>query len=580
MKKIFFLLCCICLIGAAVYLIQHPAPPDVEPDYSADYLPEDTLFLLELTDLQGMTERFPASALGRLFSKPVMYDILRELGGTDEDVQQYDNLYDGLADVLTNPAVREIFGDDAVIALHAPDPAQLRQNPIRALQDSLLVFGTSSTAGPIGRVARVIMSNDVIKTSISGLDMTRIRLDENELLYGYTKKGILLLAYDPKKIVAAVHRKEDENGKDLRQAVPFAATAEFRAEAGQGHVYARTYLNTTELKTLLRASGNQELSREQKEANASLEGVTAISGVLAATQGELRLRAQAEYDTSSLPETAKDSHKALPEKNFSLSLLNEKTLLYSWFSALNNEAVRRLLFKADAEQKYAEFQETVQKELGLSLDRLIKAAGPQAGIAVHEIINAGIVPLPKTVLFFQIRDRTAVLQEMKKLRKKITEQGFAKEQKEEIQGHTLYYWTVMPIEATHLAIGLTDTMLYIANGETGLRALLTSQQEPTALDKTAATAFGETAGQCIAGANQFTFLLRPQLLAEQGGTAADWLADMTLSDSNISIKKTLEAVLQLMRSVDLVAVCSDREEDHASFTAVLQNAAELGQKAQ
>ena len=36
----------------------------------------------------------------------------------------------------------------------------------------------------------------------------------------------------------------------------------------------------------------------------------------------------------------------------------------------------------------------------------------------------------------------------------------------------------MPVEATHLAIALTDTTLYIANGETQLRTVLEGKQQP------------------------------------------------------------------------------------------------------
>ena len=151
--------------------------------------------------------------------------------GADEDLEQYDAFYNAVADMMTSPVFRQVFGDDAVIALCPPDPEGLRDNPEQELKNAFLAFGTSSTAGPISRLARLVMRKDVTNAEIAGLGLTRIRLDDDEVLYGYDTQGIIVLAYDPERIVSAVEQKAA--GENLRHSQSFAATETFWQEEGQ-----------------------------------------------------------------------------------------------------------------------------------------------------------------------------------------------------------------------------------------------------------------------------------------------------------------------------------------------------------
>ncbi|MCI5222732.1 MAG: DUF3352 domain-containing protein [Candidatus Electrothrix sp. AR4] len=565
MKKIIiFVFICVGIAGAALYLTHRPATPEIESDYYADYLPEDTLLTLNLLDLSGVSETFPQSALGDFLVKPTMHEIMRELNATNMDIKIYDDLYDGLADVMTNPAFQQVFGDDAVIALRTPNPDRLRQNPEQEIQDSMLAFGTSATVGPIERIARIIMSKNFTNEHVSGLDMTRIRLNENEILYGYSENGILILAYNPDSIVTAV--KQKKTGNTLRNSTRFTATEKFWGKNADGHVYAQSYLNIVQLRTLLATSKQEKI----KNAAAYLNGVTNTGGLIVAHQGELHITTQTAYDPSSFHEAVKKQYQSLPDENFSLSMLTEKTLLHYWFSNLNNDCIKTLLSIVNSEQGYTTADETIQQELGFSLEQVMTAAGPQAGIAIQAIINAGMFPLPKTVLFLQIQDRKTAQQILDKLRKKITEQGFAEEHHEEIHGHTIYYWTVMPIEATHLATVLTDNMLYIANGESSLKKLLADQQEPTELPQAMSDALGDSLAQRVTGTNYSTFFMRPAQIAAQSGEAADWLSEMLLASKNVSAKKLLKELLKLMGSIDIITISGNIEKKHATSTVIFK----------
>ncbi|MCI5123694.1 MAG: hypothetical protein D3925_04255 [Candidatus Electrothrix sp. AR5] len=559
MKKTFFLVCCLCIVGVLAYLFSRPAPPKPEQSYYADFLPEDTVAVLSLYDMEGLSKVFPGTPIGRFLSKPVMHEMMGELGGTEEDLEKYDAFYNAVADILTSSVIRQVFGDDAVIALCPLDPERLQDNPEQELKKNLLAFGTSSTAGPISRFARMVMRKDVRNAKIAGLDMTRIRLDDNEVLYGYDAQGIIVLAYDPERIVNAVQQKKV--GKNLRNAPSFTATEVFWKEEGQGHVYARSYLNAIRLQELASIFAQQKTSNMAKTVAEELAGMKSIGSLIVQTQGELCVRMQGERDPKLLPEKIRAKEALLGDENLALSLLQENTLLHYRLAHFDKAFFRNFLVSPRTEQQYRELEKTVRDEVGFSLGKFLEATGPRAGISVHEIVNAGMFPLPKTVLAIQVQNRQAVGWALRKLRDTLKKQGFSNEHQEKVQGHRLYYWTIMPVEATHLAIAITDTMLYIANGESQLRTILAKKQKPETLTEQVKE-LGGTAGTCVATANSGAFLLRPRRLAVQIAPVANWLTDMMLANTTGSTRKTQEEVFGLMRSFDFVAACSDRAATH------------------
>ncbi|WP_339136981.1 MAG: hypothetical protein WGN25_03450 [Candidatus Electrothrix sp. GW3-4] len=566
MKKIFFWLCFLCIVGVLSYFLLRPAPPEPgQADY-ADFLSEEeTVAAVSLYDLEGVSEAFPETPLGRFLSKPVMHEMMKELGATEEDFGGYDAFYESVADIMTSPVFRQVFGDDVSIALCSPDLEGVQANPEQELKNSLLAFGTSASAGPISRFARMVMRKDVTNTKIAGLDMTRIRVDEHEMLYGYDVQGVIVLAYDPRRIVRAVQQKTAGNA--LRHSPSFTATEAFWKEEGQGRVYARLHFNAILLQDLLRAFDQQKT----EDVAEGLAGVKSIGGLIVETQGEVHARIQGERDPELLPEEVRAREALLGREGGAASpLLQKKTLLHYRLAQFDKAFFRKFLSSAETEQQYSELEKTVQEEVGFSLDKFLEAVGPQAGISVHEIVNAGIFPLPKTVLALQVRNKKAVGWALRKLRDALKKQGIANEHQEKIHGHRIYYWTLMPIEATHLAIALTDTMLYITNGESQLRTLLAGGQVAESLAENMVKELGKTAGTCVANANSSAFLLRPARLAPEIAPFADWLTDMMLAKGSDSGKKTQEEVLALMRSFDLVAACSNLTETQLRGEIILK----------
>jgi hypothetical protein len=555
MKKILvFVLLLVCVVGAVIYFTRPVSR--VSDVYYADYLPADTLVTVSLIDLKGLADSFPDSSLGSFLAKPTVHEIMAELGASSEEIQSYDRVFDGVAGIMTNPAFRQIFGDDAVAALLTPDASLLQANPGQELQRSLLVFGTSSVSGPLDSFARLVMSRSVSRESVDGLELTRIQLDENEVIYGYAEGGALVLAWEPENIVSAVMRKQA--GNSLQETDFFTATKKFWAGSIGGREYARTYVNIKQLRSLLASSGEQEA----RDAAEYLQGFNGLGSVIVEQEDALHITSRVEYDFSSLHELVKRQYQSLSPENHSLGLLTGEMLAYYWTSTLDGEFVRDLL-SANNDEQYRQVDERVRQEMGVSLEEFIGAVGPQFGLVISEIVNTGLFPLPKVVFFLQVRDHKVAGQVLDKLRNAIAGRGLAAEQSAQVNGHTIYFWSVLPGEATQPALVLTENMLYVANGKSSLEALLADDRSLDILPGTAVESLGAELVKNIEASNYSTFVVRPARLAAEVRGAADWLAGMLTASQGVSADKLKQEILKLMHSVDAVAATSDIRKDHA-----------------
>ena len=569
MKKILILVFLLAgAAGAVLYFSGSTSP--VESEYYADYLPTETLATVSLIDLKGLTDSFPASSLGKFLAKPTVQGILSELGAAPEDIDSYDEMYDGLAGVMTNPAFRQVFGDDAVVAVLSPDPVRLRTDPDLEVQHSLLVFGTSSVSGPLESFARLVMSKSVTKETVDGLTLTRIQLDDDEVIYGYADGGVLVLGYEPGNIGQAIKQKKAGGG--LQESAFFVAAKKFWSGSAEGREYAHTYINIAQIRTLLTGSEEQKAM----DAAAFLQGFKGAGSVIVDQQEELHITTRMEYDFASLNELIRHQYQSISKKNLSLDLLTPKTLVYYWASTLDKAFVKGLLSATDEEQ-YKKSDARVQRELGLSMDEIIAAVGPQSGLVVNEIVNTGLFPLPKVIFFLQIRDHKVAQQILNNVRSKIAERGFAAEQSQEVNGHTIYFWSVLPGEATQPALLLTDNMLYLANGKLSLETLIGGDQSPAAVPADMAVSLGSELVTMIESSNYNTFIMSPARLATEVKDAADWLTGMMAASKGVSAEKLKQEILTLMHSVDVVTATSDIQKDHAVSTLVFKRATPVEQ---
>ncbi len=562
MKKIKFIaLLLFGAAGASFWLLRPSASPDTGSAYYAAYLPADTWAVLSLYDLNGLSRAFPDSAPGKFFAKETIRGLLTEQGAGEETARRYEEFYDNAAELFRNPILQRLFGDDATLALLAPDPARLRQDPEAERRRTLLAFGSSAAADAVASIACLTMSDVSRERTATGLELTRIRLDEDESLYGAVRAGVMILAYSPEAVATAL--SQQERGGGLDSSPLFTAAQKFWAEgAADSRSFAKFYTNMEKLQANLAASGQPEA----EQAAARLQGFTSLSAAVGERQGELRFRSRTNWVPDRLHQAVRQAReRQRGQQNLALHLLNEQSLLYFWFSGLDES-----LFAA---VDPASLDEKAQQLFGLPFAEVMAALGPQAALSLGGLASTGLFPVPTVSLAVQARQPEQTHQLLVALRRRLSsELRLATEQTTEAAGLPLHHWNLLPAEAAHPALALSDRLLYFANGESRLRDMLAQEQQ--GLPQAMRQLLGPELAAEFSQAGSTSFVLRPARLAAEIRQAAVWLQPSFSDAAKFLTGKQLHAELEkLMQPLDLAAGWSRYEEDHALSALVLRKKA-------
>lgn len=562
MKKIAgIILCLIAVGGAGFYFLMQKKT--VANQY-ARFLPQDVVATVNLTHYATLTDSFAASPLGRFLAKDTVHAMVQEMGGQGKDTAEYDRLYDAVAEVSNDPAFRAVFGDDTTLALLPPDRTTLAQNPAETLRRSLVVVAQTSAAGALDLLSRLIKNASVSRETVDGLELVKIAVDKNQVLYGYAEGRIVLLAYAPAAIKTCLASGRSEHSLD--KAAAFTEATAFWKLYPEATTYSRIYLNVPATADLLKTAAVPEI----KESGEMLQGVQSMVSITYGTDQGLESRGRSGYRYEQLHAMIKSAVDAATGSNQSLHLLKDKVLAYNWASSLRPEMLAKAL--AANEKEVREMDAELKKNLGISLEELGRAFGPQYGGVLDDIVRTALFPAPKMTLFFGIRDRKIAETAMNGLRRLIAQSGIASEEKEVVAGQTLFSWPLLPGESIEPAFVLTDSMLYLATSKQTLKEILESKAAPNVLPAPVGEQLGADVGGRVGAANFGSFVLYPQRMAKQTGETIDWLAGILAANKSISVSRLNRELVQLLQSAELVAATSNLGKEQAEWTMTIRKA--------
>jgi hypothetical protein len=563
-RKTAIFLCLIAVCGAGLYFIlQMKAAPSGQ---YARHLPPDAVGTVSLTHLNTITDTFAASALGRFLAKDTVHAILQDLRAGENEIAAYDRFHDGIAEVMTNPAFRTVFGDDATVALLPPDRGQLVRSPVETLRQSLVVIARTSAAGALDLFSRLLTGSKVSRETVDGLELTKLTLERNQVIYGYSDDKTVFLAYAPAAIKACVNA--GKAGNTLEKTALFQQARAFWQPYPDEKTYSRVFLNAPVVAELLSISGNPEV----KQSSEWLQGVDSMVSLSYATDQGLESRARSTYRYDRLHPLVKSAVDAAAPSNRSLSLLKEQSLAYNWSSSLRPEIFLQTF--AGREQDKEEANRAVREHLGVSLDELGQAFGPQYGGVLDDIVRTGLFPVPKMTLFVEVRDRRIAETVLTALRRKIAETGMLSEETEEAAGQVIYSWPLLTSEGAQPSVVLTDSMLYLAGGIQPLKDILAGTAAPDALAAPVAEKMGAELAQRVAKANFGSLVVYPERMSRQTADMIDWLAGILATTKNISIARLNREVAQLMQSTELLAATTHLTKEQADWTLTLRKVRE------
>jgi hypothetical protein len=244
--------------------------------------------------------------------------------------------------------------------------------------------------------------------------------------------------------------------------------------------------------------------------------------------------------------------------------------VYNWASSLRPELITQALTENKLELQQADT--AVRGLLGVGLEDLGRAFGPQYGLVLEDIVRAALFPAPKMTMFVSLRDRALAEQVVNALRARIAENGMVREEQEQVGAHTLYCWPLLADKEAQPALAMTDTMLYMATSKQGLREVLESTAPADSLAEPVATGLGTALAERVATANTGSLVLYPRRMAVQSGESLDWLAGILAATRNISITRLNREMVRLMQSVEVLAVTSAMSPQRADWALTLRKA--------
>ncbi len=528
----------------------------------AEYLPQDTLAAFSITNLNDLIDSFGSSPLGRFLAKENCNGIMRMLQVDPAVRDQYDAAYDNVVSLLTNPAFQTVFGRDATLAVLSLEVAAMWQTPVLELQRSTVLLARSIAPGALEGFVR-LMSKSASAETVEGVELTKVILEDGQVLYGVSESDMVLLSYDPSVLIRclAVHN----GGVSLRDSDAFGQAQNYWNEVPEEQVYSRLFLHGDNLRQTFSEAADEDMQVYL----ADTDGITAIAGVVFHAGELLQVDTMAFFQPDRLPQALRDMIAGQADTNTTLELIHENCLAYEWSSALIPEGARHYLQNAPGGQ-LLDLEKALTESLGVPMEDILEGFGPQYGFVVNEIVKGGFFPVPKVLMFFEIRDRVAAARVVDMAREVITNTGYTREQKRQYAGTTLYYWSFFPGEATTVVLVMTDTMVYMANGFSTLQTVLDQQGQHVGLNTVIASEMGETMSAQVDQARLGLHLLYPRRMAIEMRDIMQWLVDMAPVSKGTTLSQMSDEFIRLMESVEVTAGTSSLTPDYATWNWTLK----------
>ena len=515
------------LAGTGWWLLR--APGQKEDLSWSRYLPADTGLVLSLHDLAGLSDRFPATPLGRFLAPESMVPILRDLGVAGDRVRAYERGYRQTLAVLRHPGFRMVFGDDAVVALLPVEAAG--DQPLAALRQGLLVEATTASTQALTRLARVVLKGQVESVEQDGVAMTRIQVDSRTRVFAWSEDDRLLLALDPRVIVAAVRRAGAGQGS-LVDDPEFRAVAGFWHHQHQDRVYVRGMLRPDRLPRIPAAESLRFLDQWQR-----------LVWVGGERDRGWRLDGEAVAGAG--------RHQVVRADNQTLFLLDSHPLLYGWTASLAG-----LLGAVDRGSPAR--PPSWLAGLGVKPAEILAGFGPQAGVALTRLGQNGFLPLPLLAAALPVRDRAAAAGVVKKIRGAIGPRGYPRQsvRRDSETGAEIFSWLFLPGEATVPSLALGEKLALIASNPRLAARLLARAGRAPGLDSRLAESLGKPLAAEIKGADAGLTLFWPSRFARQAGPALAQGLAMFRPANGVSLHSLARELMTLMRAGELVVSAS------------------------
>jgi len=415
MKKFIVIILILGLIifGVSYFYILKPPPVKM---LSAEILPNNTLFMVEIVDLEKSIESVKASKLGQELGKIDIPKVMRELEAPPETIRNLKEKMDDFEEIINSVFFKELFGRDvtiAVLPVHFDPLEQLTKD--KFLSSIVLISHPKRRTEIIEFLSRVFAKKLDYKTSTyATYEIKSFELATDITVHSTFTDDLLLAALDLNSLKRCIDIK-------MNQQPPLSKNNNYQyfqrklaSTKINSHVYINIKMFIDNIRNLLVVLG--PFTRERYKIDKFEDVINVYKGFngigLSLYEEGKDILAQKSLmliDKSKIDPLYAKVYDIKPEMNRSIKMIPVNSALYYWTNAFDPSSSKDMLLKDPrVDEEKLNLIEDELKKLGTSIEELSGALGNQYGLIMTDVITTFFFPLPKIALFIEVKDQAMV----------------------------------------------------------------------------------------------------------------------------------------------------------------------------
>ncbi len=413
MKRFFLFLAVVFLVMVSGYLLTRHLETGVA---LTEYVPADSLALLEWRDPAGALAGFRATRVGRCLEEIDWDGVMRGLGMPEERIRTIRRQLAQVSFFVNGPMFGELFGGSVVAALLPPQQGTTAAaGPARLRQEVVLLARPRHGAAAARLVRTLLQGGDAIRVAAyQGIDLYRLRtLFATGPLYLAVRDDLLVLA----SAMAPVRRCLD---------LVLARMVHAATGMGGSRVYQRLrkrtrgrddcflYLDVAALKSSFPAHGAPLPAAVAGGAASLSSGARGIQKAVFFHQpfnDVQQFTSIVEFDTDQLAPFQATIYSRPPMENRRIAGMPANLLVYFWTNWLDLPDWWRSTLRRSRRRERETARRVaawVEQVTGRDMDSALAMFGQEFGLNIVEIITSGFFPVPRICLCVEMADPVAI----------------------------------------------------------------------------------------------------------------------------------------------------------------------------
>ncbi|MFC1886649.1 hypothetical protein ACFLZM_06305 [Thermodesulfobacteriota bacterium] len=442
MKKFIAITIFLSCIAAFAWHFFKPSPIQSAP---ADLLFTDTLFMVELIDLEKKLDRFKSSKLGQNLKKIDVNDILLQIGALPHFIESYKTAESTILSFLDSMLFKSLFGKQVMLAL-----LPLQFDPSQPISETDRLKGVLAGFVLIARPKHGVELTDFIGDLFSKqLELQTYSFYEHQIkhfgihygqtIYYATKDGLLIAALNHRTLEKCLH-PSPENDVRLSQNRQYRYLYDRLAASSYHHfIYADAkQLIQTALNFVTALPGGTREKLPVIDVLDNLKGFNKMASALYEENESLvRNKLIATIDREELSPLMKRLVDFSPQENKTLKMTPRNLLLYNWSGLFDLKTQLDLYAssKIYAKPVIEKIKDWVENSAGLDFDQAIDTFGNQVGFVLADILTGGIFPFPNAAFYIEVKNKDIPT----KLISSLIDRSGLTLQREEFEGVPIYF---------------------------------------------------------------------------------------------------------------------------------------------